>query len=225
MKASVMVLAALLGVASASAEFFADVFGDRVSAQSGEFHAIEDRDASVPAGVLTAQGDLDGSNGAGIGIRGGYWLNDRFRWLGTALDFNYFKVDAEDSDAEVSFSAFSLMLLCRYPLLISENHPDGQIYPYAGIGISRADVRISTPSNLVSGDVQSDVGGVFCAGMKWMAMSHFGFFVEYRIVSISFDDRESSNNADIFGNPHPRVFEAEGDVEAHQFLGGIAFHF
>ena len=149
----------------------------------------------------------------------------KFQWLGVAADFNYFEADAQDSDADISFASLSLMLMFRYPLILSEDYPHGRFYPYMGAGGMYTSVDISGPSYDATGTVSSDLGGVVCTGIKWMVTPKLGLFTEYRFVSISFDDREVTENHDILGGTHTRVFEVEGDARAHQLLGGVSYHF
>lgn len=208
-------------------EFFIDAFGGKTYVQSGSFSATENREIELPGGELTSQGDLSGAESSGFGLRGGYWIGaKKLQWLGVAGDLNYFQADAQDFDAEASFVSLSLMLMFRYPLMMSEKYPHGRFYPYAGIGGTRAVVDISSPTNSsAQGTVNSDIAGVLCTGIKWMVTPKLGLFAEYRFVSISFDDSDVDVNSDLFGWTHTRVFEAEGDAQAHQLLGGIAYHF
>ena len=208
------------------AEFYIDAFGGKTHVQSGSFSAREDREAEVSGGFLISNGDLSGAESAGLGFRVGYWIGaSKFQWLGVAGDLNYFQADAQDSDADVSFTSLSLMLMFRYPLMMSEKYPHGRFYPYAGIGGMKSAIEISAPSEQAQGQTDSDIAGVLCTGIKWMITPKLGLFTEYRFVSISFDDREVTVNHDFFGWPHTRVFEAEGDVQAHQLLGGVSYHF
>jgi opacity protein-like surface antigen len=220
-----VVLAAMtMPPATSRAEFFIDLYGGTARTQSGDVSAYEDREIEIPGGDLTLQGDLDGAESTAVGLRGGYW-DKNVSWLGAALDLNSFRADSKNSEADARLTTLSIMLMARYPLMVTEEYPVGRFHPYAAMGISKTHVDISAPSDRASGAVTSDVGGVFCAGMKWMATPTMGVFAEYRFVSISFDDSEVDARRDLFGHSHTRVFEAEGDVQAHQFLGGVSIHF
>lgn len=226
MKYRFTVILLLLIPVSVSAEFFVEAYGGRANTYSGSFSAYENRETEIPGGNLTSQGDLDGAKSSARGLRGGYWLDGNFRWFGVAAEGNYFQADSQTSDAEVSFTGFALMLMCRYPLMISTEYPAGRFYPYAAIGGMRASVQIeSSYNNQAQGTVDSDFGGVFCMGIKLMVTPSFGVFAEYRTVSISFDEHSVNTSYDLFGWPHTRVFDAEGDAKAHQFIGGVSFHF
>ncbi|MCF7818167.1 MAG: porin family protein [Kiritimatiellales bacterium] len=220
----VAMLAMAVVPATVRGEFFVDLYGGVARTKSGEFSAHENREIEIPGGDLTSQGDLSGAESNGVGLRGGYW-DKNLSWIGAALDLNHFGADSKSSDAEVRLTSLSFMLMLRYPVMVSEEYPGGRFHPYAGIGVSKSSVEISAPSSGASGDVTSDVGGVFCSGIKWMVTPKFGLFAEYRFVSISFDDSDVDASHDLFGHSHTRVFEAEGDVQAQQFLGGVSFHF
>jgi hypothetical protein len=225
MKGIIMLLMLALVPATARSEFFADVFGGRSYTQSGEFSAIEDRELEVPGGVLISEGSLGGSKSGVFGLRGGFWFDEGFRWLGAAGDWSYFHADAQDIDADVSFNSLSFMLMLRYPFLIHDEYPNGRLYPYAGIGAIWALVDIDAPSSLAQGSESSDTGGVFCAGLKWMLSPRIGVFTEFRAISITFDASEVDTNYDFLGRPHSRYYKVEGDVTTHQLLGGVSIHF
>jgi opacity protein-like surface antigen len=160
------------------------------------------------------------------GLRGGYWIKN-INWLGGAADINYFKAESRNSNAEVSLVSFSLMLMLRYPLLINADFPNGRFYPYAGLGASAVSVEISSMVTS-SSDGDSDTssyGMLFCTGATWLFSRHVGLFIEYRVVSVSFEESGTWHRTDLFGHRDYFSYEAEGDVQAHQFLGGVAVRF
>jgi hypothetical protein len=116
--------------------------------------------------------------------------------------------------------------MARYPMMESEKYPAGRFYPYAGLGVMRSMVNIDSPYNAdAQGDVNSNPGLVFCTGVKWMLTPRYGLFAEYREVSVSFDERDVNVKRDLFGSPHTRVFEAEGNVQVYHLLVGFSVHF
>jgi hypothetical protein len=226
MKRLIILLMMTLTPMMVRSEFFIDVFGGRADTHSGSFSATEDREAEIPGGELTSQGDLSGASSGVLGLRGGYWIGaEKLQWLGAAVDLSGFQADAQDTDADVAIYTASLILMFRYPVMISEEYAHGRFYPYAGIGALIAVVDISGANDTAQGMAGSDVGGMFCAGVKWMFTPKLGLFAEYRALSFSFDDRDVDVDYDPFGWSHTRVFEAEGDVTTHQLLGGVSYHF
>jgi opacity protein-like surface antigen len=215
--------------ATVRAEIFIEAYGGVANPFGGSFSAKETRYIGEPPEVhLSVDGDLNGSQGATFGIRCGYWFKN-LNWLGGALDLNHFKVDSQDTDAELSFTSISPMLLFRYPLMIDDDFPNGRFYPYVGIGASLVVVDLSSTG--INTSAQSDdsefnnYGAFFCTGATWLFNRNVGFFAEYRAVSISFDENKDWNSGGSFGPVHRNSYEADGDVQTHQFLGGVSFHF
>lgn len=217
------ILCFLLLSTAVRAEFFIDAYGGMAQVQSGSFYAWRTDDP--PGSSSYDGGDLSGSTSFAGGLRGGYWFRNP-NWLGLALDSSGFEADSKDSGGDVSFSATSLMLMIRYPLLVSEEFTHGRFQPYAGVGISYAggDISSSSVDNPESLDADSGSGAVFCTGAKWFITRHFGVLAEYRYVSISFDQNNAWQSGGLFLRTD-HYYEAEAEAKAHLLMGGITFHF
>ena len=78
---------------------------------------------------------------------------------------------------------------------------------------------IDVPSSL---DDDSGSGSVFCAGAKWFFNRRIGLLVEYRYVSVSFDQNAAWQT---FWPIRNHYYQAEGDAQAHLLLSGVTVHF
>jgi opacity protein-like surface antigen len=206
------------------AEFFIDAFGGMAHTHSGSFDVYREDNGS---GSYDG-GELNGSTNPMFGLRGGYWLKHS-KWLGIALDFSHFTADSRQGAAEVAFSSLSPMLMLRYPMLLSDEYPDGRFYPYAGAGVSLVFAEISSPYVDVPDsselDDESGSGTVFCAGATWLFSRKIGLFLEYRLVSVSFDQSREWQTGAFFWPRYDHIYHAEGDARTQQLLGGITVRF
>jgi opacity protein-like surface antigen len=208
-----------------NAEFFFDVYGGVAEPYGGSYTVtrFDGRSSSYDSG------EFSDSTVPIFGLRGGYWFK-QLNWLGTALDFSTFSVDSQYTSTEVRFNSISLMLLLRYPLLVSEEYPNGRFYPYAGAGASFVTADVSSPyaydrDSEDYDDDDSGSGTVLCAGATWFFTETVGCFVEYRAVSMSFDQSDDGQYGSLFWPRNNYSYSAEGDVDAHQFLAGVRFQF
>ncbi len=220
----VFLLILLLSTMMARAEFFIDAYGGIANTQSGSFIAMREDNGSFSFDG----GDLSGSTGSAVGLRGGYWFK-KMNWLGGALDFSHFNAESSQSRANISFNSVSLMLMLRYPFLISDDFPNGRFYPYAGVGASLVFAEIDSPYVDAPGserlDDDSGSGVVFCTGVTWFFNRNLGVFLEYRAVSLSFEQSAEWQTGAFFWPRYDHSYRAEGDATAHQFLGGVTVHF
>lgn len=214
MKRIIMLLIMALLPAMVRSEFFGDVCVGAAHTQSGSF------DSSYDAG------DLGGSTGVAGALRGGYWFKG-MDWLGLALDISGFMAESDRSGADVTFSMISPMLMVRYPVSVSEELPYGRFYPYAGGGVSLVFGDISSSHGDSPDELDIDEGGgyFFCIGEKWFVNRNLGFFLEYRYVSVSFEQSKEWQTGALLWPRYDHYYEADGEARAHLLLGGVSIHF
>lgn len=167
----------LLAPALACAEFFADLYGG--ATLSG--HAAASHAQTEPiAANLTRQ--LDFGAGPSFGLRAGYWFA-RFPWLGVAGDLSHLSRSAEG--ASISAVPISLLLMLRWPLLVSEEYPTGKLQPYIGFGPSlvagNSSIDVAPLTKTQDGSFTA-LGADARAGLLWKFHRHIGVFGEYRFT-------------------------------------------
>lgn len=152
-----------------------------------------------------------------IGARIGGWFvsNERSAW-GFAGDISYFSMQSGPLKDVFPVSA---LMLYRFPLMISEDFPNGQLQPYIGVGFAL--VFADAWSHGTDAQAQGP-GGSFHAGWTWKLNQSTGFFVEYRYLGarlwISEDETE-------FGAYDKTELDLETSLSVHQLLSGITYHF
>ena len=221
--------------ASAGAEFFLDIYGGKVYAAGGTFAGIYSERTSSIYGSDTfrswsALNDLGGAKGTSYGIRGGYWFESG---LGIALDVSRFGVDPGDSVTEIDLSPASLLLMYRYPLLVTDQFSRGRMHPYVGAGFSYGSVEVKTHcSHLYNDyDLSEDstcFGFDFRLGLKWFFTRHLAVFGEYRFSALSFEQNAHFQSGDSWILPsvtRNHSINTEGDVPTHHLQGGVSYHF
>ncbi len=172
----------LLDPSLACAEFFADLYAGTTLPGHAETSHTQ---MQPTAANLTRQ--VDFGAGPALGLRVGYWLA-RFPWLGMAGDLSYFSRSAEG--ARISAVPISLLVMLRWPLLVSEEHPTGKLQPYIGFGPSfvagDSSIDVSPLTNTQDGSYTA-LGADARAGLLWKFHKHIGVFGEYRFISFSAD--------------------------------------
>lgn len=160
-----------------------------------------------------------------FGGRIGYWL-DVFHYLGFAADLSYFEADSEKVD--FSIVPLSILLMLRWPLLISEDYPHGKIQPYLGGGPSiiyydmTVDFRPAV-SEKVS-DWSFENGWDFRTGLLWQFHRNFGIFGEYRYTHYEINYKDETEEWILGYQPRTRL-KVETTLDTHHFLTGISFRF
>ena len=167
----------LLDPSLACAEFFADLYAGTTLPGHAETSHTQ---MQPTAANLTRQ--VDFGAGPALGLRVGYWLA-RFPWLGMAGDLSYFSRSAEG--ARISAVPISLLVMLRWPLLVSEEHPTGKLQPYIGFGPSfvagDSSIDVSPLTNTQDGSYTA-LGADARAGLLWKFHKHIGVFGEYRFI-------------------------------------------
>lgn len=160
-----------------------------------------------------------------FGYRLGYWL-DLFHYLGFATDLSYFQAESERVD--FSIVPFSILLMLRWPLLVSNDYPHGKIQPYLGGGpsIIYYDMTVDfrpTVSEKVS-DWGFESGWDFRAGLLWQFHRNFGLFWEYRYTHYKIKYEDETEEWILGFEPRTRL-KVETPLDTHHFLTGISFRF
>ena len=160
-----------------------------------------------------------------FGGRLGYWL-DLFHYLGFAGDLSYFQADSEKVD--FSIVPFSILLMFRWPLLTSEDHPHGKIQPYLGGGPSFIYYDMSVDFRPAVSEKVSDWGFEngwdLRAGLLWQFHRNFGLYGEYRYTHYKINYRDETEEWILGFEPRTRL-KVETTLDTHHFLTGIAFRF
>jgi opacity protein-like surface antigen len=151
---------------------------------------------------------------------------DVFPYLGVASDLSYFQGNSQNVDFSVV--PFSLLFMLRYPLLISEDYPQGKIQPYLGGGPSAIyyDMTVDfrpTLSERIS-DWGFDTGWDFRAGLLWQFHKNFGLFGEYRYTHYKIKYKAETADWLLGFEPRTRV-KVETPLDTYYFMTGISFRF
>jgi outer membrane protein with beta-barrel domain len=173
-------LSLLLTAPPASAQWFADVYLE------GAYTQRSDVTIKSPTGDTTIPHERFNTS-SGYGGRFGYWFESA-RYLGLSLDVSHFRPDTVPGalkrlDLYETPLSFDLML--RWPLLTTEEIPQGRLQPYLTVGPAVAlaeakDTSNFTPTDQYKTDFPIGVqGGV---GLAWQLYSHVAIFVEYRFT-------------------------------------------
>lgn len=179
-----------------------------------------DEDASLktnvpPSAPFNVSGEADYDGGVTFGGRTGFWFN-AFPLVDLGIFADVSGVTQEVEDADFDFVPISLLPMVRMPLMKTDEHPNGRLQPYIGIGPSLV------YSELDNGDLEDSTWDAALdarAGVTYMLIESFGLFTEYRATYFepSFDDSVS-------GAPGSSV-RAELDSLTHHWLFGTAFRF
>jgi opacity protein-like surface antigen len=210
-----------LAAGGARAEGFIDLYA------GAAFHANSDVTLHLETGAGMVD-DVRWDNSFVPGARGGYWL-DALPWLGFALDASYFEaeqsVDPIDNRIlELRSIPISGLVMVRYSLLVSDDFPHGQFYPYAAIGpagfLTEMKAKLGEsgfPENFK--DSQADVGLDLRLGAKLHHPSKsWGAFVEYRLTHF----QPSVFKDDLGGVP---IAIQPDRLLTHYMIFGLGFHF
>jgi opacity protein-like surface antigen len=139
---------------------------------------------------------------------------------------SYFQGNSQNVDFSVV--PFSLLFMLRYPLLISEDYPQGKIQPYLGGGPSAIyyDMTVDfrpTLSERIS-DWGFDTGWDFRAGLLWQFHKNFGLFGEYRYTHYKIKYKAETADWLLGFEPRTRV-KVETPLDTYYFMTGISFRF
>jgi opacity protein-like surface antigen len=223
-------LACLVAAAPAAAEWFADLY------LGGAFTEKHDIDVNLPGDFVTIE-DVGFNKSFTGGIRGGYWFPFDLGPVnfGAGLDLSYFApnisrqttafcerfcVSGQFDDLDLSVWVFGLDAMVRFPLLKSQEFPNGQLQPYLRVGpaifLAHADdSRNFEPSN--QDDTDASLGVKLGAGVQWLFTKNIGVFGEYRYTHFS---PEFTFKDDVRGNA-----ELSTSVNTHYLLVGVSFNF
>ena len=182
-------------------------------------------------GVVPEDGDVDGKaspfgviindstkadydNTYIVGGRGGFWLPNT-PWVGAAVDFSYFELDADGTETKVL--PVSALAIFRYP--------GNRLQPYIGIGAgvfftdTEVDIQLGGENKNFS-DTAVDFGLDARAGLAWKIFRRVAIFGEYRFTyyEADYSDKIDSGGA-----------ETNVDIEiknkVHYFLLGFSYRF
>lgn len=191
--------------------WFVDLYFGGVMPEDGDVDA-----EAAPFGVTVkdSANNVDYDNTYTFGGRAGGWSRE-FRGIGLALDFSYFKLEADGIDTKVF--PLSLLLMLRYP--------GDRLEPYIGVGPglfisdTKVDIQLSGQNKTFS-DSRADVGLDTRAGLAWRLFRRFAIFGEYRFTYFEgdYDDKVSAA-----GSETEVKIDTKNSV--HHFLVGVSYRF
>ena len=197
--------------ASIKDRWFVDLYFGGVMAKDSDVDA-----KAKPFGVTITDSanNVDYDNTYTFGGRVGSWFPE-LPWIGLALDFSYFKLEADGIDTKVF--PLSLLLMLRYR--------GDKLEPYMGVGPglflsdTKVDIQLGGQDESFS-DTAVDVGLDTRAGLAWRLSRHFAIFGEYRFTYFegNYDDKVSSGGTQT---------EVKVDTKnyVHHFLVGVSYGF
>lgn len=222
---------------SVRAEFVVDLYGGLAKTEDSDVQVrVSDVPFSGTGGTLTSEtlkeeGKFKDS--FTVGGRVTYWTQ-RFPWLGVAVDASYFKADAKNANIEIPVYGISLLMMMRYPLLPTEQFPQGRLQPYLGVGPEFAfgKTKAEFEENGFKTKIEES-GGAFGidvrTGLLWKLHPRWGIFTEYRFTYLDFDNEDPDNFVcigDQKGCPSSlKQEDFEAKLTTHHFLVGISFRF
>jgi opacity protein-like surface antigen len=124
-----------------------------------------------------------------VGLRGTYWFEGKFDWIGLAADWSYFKPKDNNSSVEIQTFPLTPLLMVRIPLFRSEEFAAGRLTPYAAVGPGIFFSRIGADGSGSKTDVP--VGLDYRFGLSLMFTKQVGLFSEYRYASAKFKFKAS----------------------------------
>jgi hypothetical protein len=208
-----LLLGLCLAVPASAWEGTASLYG------GGAFTTNDDAIISMP-GFSSAPKTRFEDSGV-VGARIGVWGPDEFRFLGGAFDVSGFSPDGRGSTDPADFDVvpISFLVMGRVPLLVSEEHPRGLLYPYVGVGPSIVVSKLEIPlPGSDFNDTEVDAGVDVRAGLALFPIDPFGMFLEYRFTDFEaeYSDRAGVNNLPASASP---------ELATHYVQAGLSVRF
>ena len=217
----ICIISSILSFAAveASAEKFLDLYGGTNSTSKDNVKVNQQYLFSVPRSEIQ---NLNFDDSITIGGRFGKWL-DQYPNFGIAGDISYFQL--EDENAEFNVLPISLLFMMRFPLLPSENAPNGRLQPYfaAGPGLFFTDFEVELLDSYGQkvDEGSADLGLDLRSGIYWLIKENFGLFLEFRYTTVDVDyDSEDNWWPSIFYN-----VDVSADLQTTHLLGGLTFRY
>jgi opacity protein-like surface antigen len=155
-----------------------------------------------------AEGRAHFADSVTVGGRIGYWFEGA-PLLGVAGTVSYYQPGASGSTAKTEVVPLTLLAMARWPLLESNEFPNGRLQPYVGVGPGFFITDVSAPG---FSDTSKEAGLDVRAGANLLFTSHVGSFVEYRLTHVGTTFRDQG-------------VKEETSLTTHHFLAGMAYHF
>ncbi|HYD50047.1 MAG TPA: hypothetical protein VEB21_16940 [Terriglobales bacterium] len=197
----------LAGSSAARAEWVVDAFFGIPFPRGGEIEANEIAAESFPADV-----DLDVD--VTFGLRFGHFARIApFFDLGGMIDTS--GTLGEVGGVDFNFVPISALLMARFPILVSDDHPNGIVQPYLGVGPSAV---WSEMRQNVFEDTGMGAGAAGVAGVKVLFYRSFGIFAEYRCNYFSTSHEDAPQPVQDLGRVHIKPV-------VHTPTIGVSWHF
>lgn len=181
----------------------------------------EDDNGIISMPGFSSAPETDFEDSGVVGARLGFWGPEEFRFLGGTFDVSGFSPDGRGSTDPADFDVvpISFLVMGRVPLLESEEHPKGLLFPYAGVGPS---IVVSTLEIPLAGsnfdDTEVDAGVDLRAGLAVFPIEPFGLFLEYRFLDF---EAEYSDRVGVANTPAG----ASPELSTHFIQAGLSFRF
>ena len=170
----------------------------------------------------------DQSTSGTAGLRYGCWSpyeNEAWEW-GFAADVSFFREKSDTPGSDIKVFPMSLLAFLRYPMLVSENHPQGRTYPYFGIGPSLVLANVTTEAINVDESrnvsvLTKGIGFDFRTGWAWRLSDQVDWFIEYRFLAAHVS---GSNENGMNFVPEDNI-DVSTSFTSHHLLSGFSFGF
>lgn len=179
-------------------------------------------------GTYEVQNTYDSSDSFLVGGRGGIWFLDKSKGWGLAGDLTYFKIDSGPDETTLTVVPLSIVMLYRFPLMVSEDFPNGRLQPHVGAGVAVVFGNISTRIIDARGiPVQekqeaAGPGGSLHAGFTWKLTENKGLFFEYRYLHARMEGLSEETRDEVYVT---EVDLETSAIAAHQLLAGFSVSF
>jgi hypothetical protein len=188
-------LAMAASAAPAGAELFLDAYG---------------------GGAFTEDAALAFGSSGVVGARGGMWGEHDLFFVGGAVDVSTWSPD--EGALEARIVPVSFLLMGRFPLLRSHDHPEGLLHPYtaAGPSIVVSAIDVSGPGPDFE-DEEVDIGADVRGGVALLPVEAIALLLEYRFTYArpTWDDRVVAGGESTFSS----------DISTHFVQAGLSFRF
>lgn len=207
-------------------EYFFDIYGGNAGTQGdtirGEYQYVSIFGNSSREHFRARYGNDESPV---YGARFGRWM-DAVPWLGFALDGSYFIINDADIDLDMDVFVLTPLVMARYPIIVSDDFPDGRLQPYLAAGTATAWVDTSLTYDDGSeqtsfSDFAEGIGPDLRIGSTVMFSKNLGVFIEYRYTYIKVESNMNDDWVFLGG----QITGMETTLSTQYITGGISIRF